>query len=151
VSDRIHHLHVETPYDDWAIQPLLPNRFSQMGPGVCFVDLDHDGWADLVIGGSRGNRPAFFLNNRNGGFDPLKNSLPGLAGDQDAVLALQNGVTVTISNYKGARVAEPSAIVCAPVNGSIEAIDALPGQLASATSLALGDVDGDGQPELFVG
>jgi hypothetical protein len=35
VSDWLGHQHVEEPFDDFERQPLLPNRLSQLGPGVC--------------------------------------------------------------------------------------------------------------------
>ncbi|GIS57437.1 MAG: hypothetical protein CM1200mP1_13750 [Candidatus Neomarinimicrobiota bacterium] len=34
VSHLLNHQHYEEPYDDFLYQSLLPNRFSQMGPGV---------------------------------------------------------------------------------------------------------------------
>lgn len=151
VSDRLGHVHTEAPYDDWALQPLLPNRFSQMGPQVCSVDLDKDGWMDLVIGGCRGNHPAFYRNNQRGGFDSLKCTAPALAGDQEAITAISNTVAVVISNYENGERAEPSVVVYAFKNGAIEIVEQLPGQLACAGALAFGDVDGDRKPELFVG
>ena len=35
-------------------QPLLPNRLSQLGPGVSWHDLDGDGWDDLFVTSGRG-------------------------------------------------------------------------------------------------
>jgi hypothetical protein len=151
VTERLGHIHTETPYDDWAVQPLLPNRFSQMGPQVCFVDLDRDGWVDLVIGGGRGNRPSFYRNNQKGGFELFKGPDHPLAGDQDGIVAIGNSVAVAISNYEGGSAAEPSVVFYEFRDGAIQQTDCLPGQLASAGPLAPGDVDGDGKPELFVG
>ncbi|HAB15839.1 MAG TPA: hypothetical protein DCE44_05245, partial [Verrucomicrobiales bacterium] len=50
VSSRLGHHHVEQPFDDFTRQPLLPRRLSQLGPAVCWGDLNQDGWDDLVIG-----------------------------------------------------------------------------------------------------
>ena len=41
-------------YEDFGRQPLLSRRLSQLGPGVAWVDVDGDGWEDLVIGAGRG-------------------------------------------------------------------------------------------------
>ena len=55
-SDRIQHTHHDEPFDDYARQPLLPRKLSQAGPGVAWVDLDGDGWEDLVVSAGRGGR-----------------------------------------------------------------------------------------------
>ena len=43
----------ETPFDDFARQPLLPHRHSGLGPGIAWADADGDGFEDFHI-----SRPA---------------------------------------------------------------------------------------------
>src|SRR5262249_11304634 len=62
VSRLLAHTHHEEPFDDFARQPTLPRRLSQLGPGVCWCDLNKDGWDDLVIGAGKGGTLAVFLN-----------------------------------------------------------------------------------------
>jgi hypothetical protein len=62
------HEHHEEPYDDFQRQPLLPKRLSQLGPGVGWMDLDGDGWEDLVIGTGKGGKMAVYHNDGHGGF-----------------------------------------------------------------------------------
>jgi len=45
--------HSEIPYNDYVRQPLLPNRYSQLGPGMAWGDIDGDGDDDLWMGGAR--------------------------------------------------------------------------------------------------
>ncbi|HEY6226621.1 MAG TPA: FG-GAP-like repeat-containing protein, partial [Verrucomicrobiae bacterium] len=151
ISDRLGHVHAEPPYDDWAVQPLLPNRFSQMGPQVCFVDLDKDGWVDLVIGGSRGSHPNFYRNNQRGGFNLFKCIAQPLGGDQEAMVAISNRVAVAVSNYEGGGAAQPSVVIYELRGGMIDVVEQLPGQHSCIGALALGDLNGDGKAELFAG
>src|SRR6185503_9172625 len=44
VSQLLGHLHHEEAYDDFARQPLLPRKLSQLGPGLAWHDADGDGW-----------------------------------------------------------------------------------------------------------
>jgi hypothetical protein len=56
--------HTENPFDDFRIQPLLPNKLSQLGPGIAVADINGDGQDDFVIGSARGEKPhAHFRDN----------------------------------------------------------------------------------------
>lgn len=70
-SARLGHRHHEEPFDDFARQPLLPRRLSQLGPGLAWCDVDGDGRDDLVIGDGRGGRLRVSLNDGAGGFRPI--------------------------------------------------------------------------------
>lgn len=54
--------HRETPFDDFARQPLLPQKLSQLGPGLAWGDIDADGDNDLYISGAR-NTPGQLMRN----------------------------------------------------------------------------------------
>jgi hypothetical protein len=54
--------HQETPFDDFSQQPLLPNRLSQLGPGIACGDLDGDGDDDFYVGGAAGRAGMLVLN-----------------------------------------------------------------------------------------
>ena len=36
--------HTERPFEELARQPLLTKLMSQLGPGICWHDIDGDGW-----------------------------------------------------------------------------------------------------------
>ena len=54
--------HHEVSYDDFARQSLMNRRYSQLGPGIAWVDLNGDGWEDIVMGNGKGASLAVWLN-----------------------------------------------------------------------------------------
>lgn len=62
----IKYLHKEKDAIDYNIQPTLPHKLSQYGPCIAVGDIDNNGFDDVYIGGSAGNKGAFFMQNKNG-------------------------------------------------------------------------------------
>ena len=54
--------HLELPFDDYAAQPLLPAKLSQLGPGVAWGDADGDGRDDLFVAGAARQPGGLYLN-----------------------------------------------------------------------------------------
>jgi hypothetical protein len=156
VSRLLQHSHHEDPFDDFARQPALPKRLSQLGPGVCWCDLDGDGWDDLVIGGGKGGSIAVFRNDGKGGFRQSRG--PALDAvvtrDQTAVVAWPQAsgipcVLVGSASYEDGSLAGATVVKYDLNAGKIE--DAVTGIPESVGPLAVGDLDGDGNLDLFVG
>jgi len=156
VSNLIHHRHVEEDYDDYRRQPLLPHKLSQLGPGVAWFDLDGDGWEDLIISSGPGGKLAAFKNDGRGGFvgwngPPFDAPVPQ---GQTAVVAWREAkrgarLLAGSANYEDG---ETNAAVARLYDLNRRTVlDTLPGQVSSTGPLALADVQGDGNLELFVG
>ena len=70
-SNLLDHARVqEREFDDFAKQPLLPNKLSQLGPGVAVADINGDGREDLFLGGACGWPGALYLNEGETGYGP---------------------------------------------------------------------------------
>ncbi|HEY5490020.1 MAG TPA: CRTAC1 family protein, partial [Gemmatimonadaceae bacterium] len=74
------HTHTENTFDDWGRQFLLPSGLSQLGPGVAWVDLDRDGYEDLIVGTGKGGRLAVFRNQK-GRLAPDRSTRPVAQAD----------------------------------------------------------------------
>jgi hypothetical protein len=145
------HRHHEEAFDDFARQPLLPWKLSQPGPGVCWHDLDDDGWDDLVIGTGRGGKLALFRNDHRGGFESVPDPvLTRTAGrDQTSVVGMNGWLVIGSSNYEDGTTNGGCVRLCDPTRKVAGEI--LIGQTSSSGPLAVADVDQDGDLDLFVG
>ena len=150
-SGAIAHQHHEEIFDDFERQPLLPNALSQLGPGIAWGDVDGDGWEDLIVASGKGGTLGVMRNDTKGGFQ-ARNEPPfnrPLARDQTTVLSQGRTLLVGSSNYEdGSTNGGALRLYDAARNATGESIL---GRASSTGPLALGDIDGDGSLELFVG
>ena len=158
VSELLAHRHHEELFDDFARQPLLPNRLSQLGPGVAWFDIDGDGRDDLIIPAGKGGTLSIYRNDPQGGFQRWEQpalSIPA-ARDQTTVLARPamggiSAVLVGSAIYEDGKTNDPAILQYVFQNGAFQQAEGVPGGLGSAGPLALGDLRGDGRLSLFLG
>ena len=155
--------HEEVPFDDFKLQPLLPNKLSQQGPGIAWGDVDGDGDDDFFLGGPRGKSGQIFVNDGAGGFT-LRDS-PALAANasQEDLGALffdsdSDGDLDLYVAHGGPEDPEGDSahldrLYLNDGKGTFSAVSggALPGEALSSGTVAAADVDRDGDLDLFVG
>ncbi len=153
LSAALDHRHFDEEFDDWALQPTLPRRLSQLGPGVAWFDVDGDGWEDLVVAGGRGGALGVRRNQQGQSWAAVPD-LPAASGDQCAVMGWHDGrggrhVLASVSNMESSP-GTPSRI-------EVHHADAMarPEQLPigghAAGALVTIDMDGDGDLDVWVG
>jgi len=161
VSESLHHVHVESPFDDFGRQPLLPHTLSQLGPGIAWYDADADGDEDLFVGAGRGGRLGRFRNDggRLTDIGPGTSDTAPVPLDQTAILGMPDSsgrptLLVGQANYE-AKTSDEAAAVPSVIRVSLgrgEASQpAIPGDTSTTGPLAAADYDGDGDLDLFVG
>lgn len=158
VSSRLNHRHVENDFPEFERQPLLPRMLSQLGPGIAWFDWDGDGHDDLIIGSGAGGALAIFHNLGDGTFTQLPREAGGGLADRDQTGVLgwstsagHRELLVGLSNYEDAKSNTPSLLNLSEIPGSAPRVRLLPGNGSSTGPLAVADVDGDGQLDLFIG
>ena len=125
-SALLNHRHVDEAFDDFARQPLLPRKLSQLGPGVTWFDFNRDGFDDLLIGAGRGGRMAVFRNDGRGGFVRQRAKLLEAVAERDMTTILgwrpdPAGLRLLIgsANYENGAVEAPAVRDFSLVTGAI--------------------------------
>jgi hypothetical protein len=158
VTGTLGHTHHEEPFEDFELQPLLLKRLSQLGPGVAWCNLGGDLGEQLVIGSGRNGTVGLYHWDGKERFT-RDSTAPGLMVPADTAGMAAYAVSghpvllVGLSNYE--LPSSHSSVI-------LQVASSIPGSPAFAVlstnlgvdalgPLAVADVDGDGELEVFAG
>lgn len=154
--------HIETPYDDFKREPLLPNKHSQLGPGMAWGDVNNDGHPDVYIGQAAGSPGRLMINEGNGSFkvsaqvafaSHIRSEDMGAAffdadGDGDLDLYVVSG---GVECEPGAKALRDRLYLNDGFGEFEDGTDRLPELTNSGSVVAPADFDRDGDVDLFIG
>ena len=154
--------HVEEDFIDFNHEPLLPHKFSSLGPHFAVGDVNGDGLDDFYVGGAVNNSGALFVQQSNSTFrrssadiwakdatyEDLGSCFFDADGDGDADLYVVSGG----SFYDAGSLNYQDRLYLNDGQGNFtKAAGALPKITTSGSCAAPFDYDGDGDLDVFVG
>lgn len=163
VDIGLNFLHQEQENPDFKREPLLPHRYTTLGPGMASADVNGDGLMDFFITNAReGSGCKLYLQNKNGKFN-LSSSQPWTVmkyvdvvgclfvdtdndGDQDLYLAAGG------SEYDWPSEKYQHELFINDGKGNFKMSSGLlPNVNTSGGAVCASDYDADGDMDLFVG
>lgn len=157
ISDNISHTHHEENFNDFELQPLLPIKLSQLGPGISWIDFNRDGYDDLFIPSGKGGKLQVFENFGEGKFQSKDFSFltDTSVSDQTSILGWNEGdqtnLVVGHSIYEQKQGKAKAASTYSITNDNINQKNDIPAITSVTGPLAVADYDNDGDLDLFVG
>ncbi|HEU4994978.1 MAG TPA: VCBS repeat-containing protein [Gemmatimonadaceae bacterium] len=154
--------HAENDYRDYDREPLIPRLLSTEGPALAVGDVNGDGLDDVYVGGAKWQSGRLFVQQSDGTFrkrDENAFAADSLAEDVDAAFVDANGdghpdlyVVSGGNEFLGDDEALQDRLYLNDGRGHFRRDRAaLPRLRESGSCVAVGDVNGDGSPDLFVG
>ena len=151
-------IHSESSFDDFKLQPLLPNKQSTRGPTMEWADIDGDNDSDLFIGGSA-NIPGRLFRNDNGKLNEIEsksltnskqsedvNSL-WFDADSDSDLDL---IVVSGSNeFPATDKRYSDRLYLNDGTGNLSISTSFPAPAISTNAICKVDINNDGSPDLI--
>ncbi|MFS4416540.1 VCBS repeat-containing protein [Maribacter sp. 2307ULW6-5] len=154
--------HRENEYNDFKRERLLPQKRSTQGPRLATADVNGDGLEDVFVPGPIGEPSRLLLQQKDGGFKEHQDQVFAPLAAAEDVNALffdadadgdQDLYVVSGGNEleAGDMLLQDRLYLNDGKGGFTEKKDALPEMKTSGLAIAVNDMDGDGDLDVFVG
>ncbi len=160
-STLINYHYTENQHIDFKLEPLLPHRFSQLGPCISVADFNADQLDDFFVGGAKDFSATIYFQNSNHTFSESKQLIfqqhkiyeDGASavtdfdhdGDNDLIVASGG------NEYPGAADKYPLRLYLNDGKGNFSNSKLSSKFFLSASSIAVSDFNKDGNTDIFVG
>jgi len=163
VTDSVNALykHIEVPFNDYEEQPLLPQKYSQLGPFISTGDINNDGKTDFYIGAGFNSLPKIFTQGKDGNFTGKDFTIGSrFEEDEGSVLFDADGdgdldLLVTYGDMRfgdTSQYYQPRLYLNDGKGNFTLSPNAIPANVRTiAGCVAVADYDGDGQMDIFIG
>ena len=155
-------LHDRGVFSDRITTPLMPHTLSNIGPALAYGDFNSDGLEDLFVGGGPGQPGQLYLQRSDGLFNKIDSDLfedHSEYDDIDAIFFDANGnghldlyvVSGGNSDQMNGAIYQDRLYINDGFGNYRWDSDALPQMHSSGGVVEVIDIEGNGQPDLFIG
>ena len=148
--------HSEDLFDDYIFEPLLPYKYSMMGPALVTGDINGDGLEDFYVGGAAGQPGALFMQKRNAKF--VETAGPWLEdfAQEDGAAVFSDfdndgDQDLYVVSHGNQFQDHTDRLYMNLGTGFIKVQTALPSGTTAGQAIAICDFDQDGLQDIFIG